>query len=125
MFFYWYLLAYVQGMQHVYQVYQYLLQAPPNLISNRCCLKLLINLSEKLLVIPGLPPASLQLFLSADTLLMDSQTLMWLVEEEPDTKRAATGQGATPAAAIAGPTAPAYLGQPPQAAAYPQYAAPG
>ncbi|KAL3158114.1 hypothetical protein ABBQ32_011713 [Trebouxia sp. C0010 RCD-2024] len=45
------------------------------------------------------------------------------VEDEPDTKRAATGQGAT-VAALAGPTAPTYLGQPPQAAAYPQYAAP-
>lgn len=48
---------------------------------------------------------------------------MWPVEEEPDAKRAATGQGGT-AAALAGPTAATYLGQPPQAAAYPQYAAP-
>lgn len=57
--------------------------------------------------------------------LVNPQILTWPVEEEPDTKRAATGQGATPAAALAGPTAPTYHGQPPQAAAYPlQYAVP-
>lgn len=40
------------------------------------------------------------------------------VEEEPDTKRAAVGQGAPPAAAVAVPSAAMYAGQPPQATAY-------
>lgn len=44
-------------------------------------------------------------------------------EEEPDNKRAAIGQGATPAATVAVPSAAMYPTQPPQAAAYPpQYA---
>ena len=45
------------------------------------------------------------------------------VEEEPDNKRAAIGQGATPAAIVAVPSAAMYPTQPPQASAYPpQYA---
>lgn len=45
------------------------------------------------------------------------------VDEEPDTKRAAIGQGATPAATVAVPSAAMYPTQPPQGSAYPpQYA---
>ena len=51
--------------------------------------------------------------------------MLLLVEEEPDNKRAATGQGAAPAATAAVPSAAMYSGQPAQATAYaPQYAVP-
>lgn len=47
------------------------------------------------------------------------------VEEEPDTKKAATGQGATPVAAVATLNTALSRGQPPQGTAYaPQYAVP-